>query len=281
MEQLGEMLGIGFDYYAEIELPAFPKIVDILGGVWIDVPYQLVYHDPDQDLNINIQAGMQLLNGQQAEGLVRFRSYPSGDLGRNAVQMEFIKQLLRQALTKEAVMRDPLGIINVVLSDVRHTVGADALRYLPYINDIKTENIRTYTMPGEGKYIGDVSYFVADENRLADIIHEVFYSNTLPQPETETDVLPKPSHGLRIQVLNGSRVAGLGSAVADTLTRDGYTVKNTDSFTGSHENATRIQVRDANTGDDLLNYFKNATISRNSSMNPEYDIIIIVGRGEQ
>jgi LCP family protein required for cell wall assembly len=278
LEQLGEMLGIDFDYYAEVELRDFTRIIDTLGGVWMDVPERMFYEDPEQDLYINIAPGMQRFGGKEAEGLVRFRSYPSGDLGRNAVQMEFIKQLIRQSLTKEAIMRDPMAIINFILKDIRHNVGVDAIRYLPYVTELRSENIISYTMPGNGQYVNGISYFVADNSTLANTVEDVFYAGFKKQNDEPAE--EKPSHGLKIQVLNGSRVAGYGSDFADMLKSEGYTVSDTGIQPGTHENTSRIWVRENGIGEDLIPYFKNVIIESNREIPTEYDMVIILGRGE-
>jgi LCP family protein required for cell wall assembly len=279
-DQLGEMLGVSFNYYAEIEISSFVKIVDAVGGVWMDVPIALRYEDECQNLFIDISPGMQHFNGTQAEGLVRFRSYPSGDLGRNAVQMEFMKQLMRQTLTREAIMRDPMTLADFVLNDIQHNVGVDALRYLPYVTELKSESIKTFVMPGESRYINRVSYFVADDTRLPEVVQQVFYASAAPQAAAPEQPSPRPSHGKNIQILNGSRVAGLGSEFKDILTHDGYTVVATDSYGGTHENSTRIRTRALGDGEDLIPYFNTAVLSQDENMPPEYDIIIIIGRGE-
>ena len=51
---------IGFvpDYYVCINLNAFIKIVDAVGGVEVDVPFHMRYRDPDQDLYIDIKQGI-------------------------------------------------------------------------------------------------------------------------------------------------------------------------------------------------------------------------------
>jgi hypothetical protein len=244
----------------------------------MDVP-NAMYYDNEHGFIIDIKPGMQHFDGERAEALVRFRRYPTGDIARNAVQMEFMKQLMRQALTREALMHDPMAVINFVLRDIRHNVGADAIRYLPYIAQVKSENITTYAMPGSSPDINGVSYFLADETKLPATIQEVFFATgaaAIASGEPES----RPSHGCNIQVLNGSRIAGLGSTLADMLIRDGYTVVSVDSFTGAHETVSRIITRSEGMGDDLIPYFKNAVISHDRGMAVQYDIIVILGRGE-
>jgi len=86
------ILGIEIPFYVAIEIEAFIKLVDEIGGVWFDVPIDMRYDDYSQDLHIDLRSGYQLLNGQQAEHLVRFRKnndfttysyeYGSDDYGR-------------------------------------------------------------------------------------------------------------------------------------------------------------------------------------------------------
>jgi len=277
-DQLGEMLGVHFQYYIEVDIPAFRRIVDAIGGVYIEVPSNLFYEDPYQDLIINIPKGRHLINGAMAEGLVRFRS-ATGDLGRNAVQMEFMTQLIRQTLKRDALMREPATLLDVILNDVRANFGiTDALKYLPYIGDISADKISTYVMPGVGEYVNGISYFIPDIKKLPAVINEVFYASTSRVPSTQ--VSESISHNQRIQVLNGSLVPGLASSVADILTHDGYNVTNVDIFNGTKENRTRIWVRSNNLGGDLLPYFRNAIIKHHTDLHEDFDIIIIVGRGE-
>lgn len=91
---------VNIDYYALMQLEGFVKIIDILGGVEIDVPFDMNYNDPDQDLYIHIKAGLQTLTGEQSEQFVRFRSgYVEGDVGRVNAQKLFMSALLKEVKT--------------------------------------------------------------------------------------------------------------------------------------------------------------------------------------
>jgi LCP family protein required for cell wall assembly len=293
-EQLGEMLGVQFDYFAETTIPAFRDIVDATGGVWMEVPDVgghggLFYDDPVQDLHINLPAGMTFINGDRAEQLLRFRSYGNGDLGRNAVQMEFMKQLFRQALTREGIMNDPIKLINTIIGQIRTNVGPDVIKYTPYITKLSGEKLRTYTMPGNGEYVNGVSYFFADESSLPETIHQVFYAplETPEEParggedpaEEGAPATENPLSKIRIQVLNGSRVAGLGSSVADELGYAGYNVTEIGVYEGGKRESTRIIERVEGMGDELIPFFKSA-VTEQGDLPEEVDIQIILGQGE-
>ena len=175
-QQLGEMLGVEFHYYVEMNLAAFRRIVDAVDGVYIDVPVPMYYNPEDQDLYINLSPGLQRLDGYAAEGLVRFRGFPTGDLGRNQTHMEFMTQIISQVLTRDAIMNDPLAMVSIVLNDVRSNVGLDAMRYIPYIGNISSDSITTFVMPGRGAYVNRVSWFLPDAQRVPDVINQIFYA---------------------------------------------------------------------------------------------------------
>lgn len=97
MKRLGEMLGIDIHNYIKLDTGGFRNLVDALGGVEFNVPMKMVYEDPSQNLSINLEKGKQVLDGREAEMLVRFRKgYPEGDLGRIKVQKAFLKAMIEQ-----------------------------------------------------------------------------------------------------------------------------------------------------------------------------------------
>jgi len=174
--QLSEMLGVDFHHYIEVELDAFRRIVDAIGGVTMHIPRHLYYSDPEQGLVIDIPAGLHHLCGAMAEKVVRYRSYPMGDLARNNVQMDFMAALIQQALTRDAILNDPLALASAILGEVRTSASVlEVAKYLPYIGRVSSDRIETFAIPGAGKYIDGISWFVPDADALPAVINQVFY----------------------------------------------------------------------------------------------------------
>ena len=95
-----EQLGLPVDYTVQVDLQGFVAIVDAIGGVEFDVPIDMHYEDPYQDLYIHINKGLQRLSGEDALKVVRFREgYASQDLGRMNTQQAFLKAAAKQTLT--------------------------------------------------------------------------------------------------------------------------------------------------------------------------------------
>jgi len=186
MEQLEEMFGISFDFYVEVEIPAFRRVVDAIGGVEMYIPQRLWYVDPCQNLRIDVPAGNVLLDGNMAEGVVRFRQYPMGDLQRNQVQMEFMTQLIKQASTRDALLNDPLELISTVHENVRSNLGLGAVMFIPYIPRVGMDSVETFTMPGTTGNVEGRNYFIPDTSRLSAVIGDVFY-NVFDEAEEEPE----------------------------------------------------------------------------------------------
>lgn len=97
MDYVKDCVGFRPDAYVLLELDVFIDLVDLFGGVEFDVPMDMYYEDPAQDLYIDLAAGLQTLNGEQAMGLVRYRyGYADADIGRVSVQRDFMMAALDQ-----------------------------------------------------------------------------------------------------------------------------------------------------------------------------------------
>lgn len=157
---LAKLLGFEVDGYAIVNLKAFVELVDLVGGVEFNVPMRMYYSDPTQDLYIDLQAGLQKLDGQQAMQLVRYRKgYATQDLQRTEVQQDFLQALAQQCLkvsnlTKIGEMADLFK--EHVTTDL--TVGNIAY-FGQELLKCDFENMYTYTLEGEAVYLNGVSYY--------------------------------------------------------------------------------------------------------------------------
>ena len=94
-----QILGYRVDSYALFDVEVFVELIDAMGGIDFDVPVDMDYDDPGQDLSIHVQKGYQHLNGYQTMGVFRFRNtYANGDIGRIDVQHQLLKAMTSQFL---------------------------------------------------------------------------------------------------------------------------------------------------------------------------------------
>jgi len=129
---IGDMLGIEIHYHVSMYLSGFRNIVDAVGGVYMDVPQRLFYDGraciytgdffPNR-IFIDLQPGRQLLNGRDAEAVVRFRNHPRGDFFRIELQQAFMREFFEQALTLEALVNNPLSLVMTLITHVNTNIG--------------------------------------------------------------------------------------------------------------------------------------------------------------
>ena len=169
-----ELTGIPINHFIKINFNAFQKSIDELDGVDFDVPQRMKYKDPYQDLDINLQAGMQHLDGDKAEQLVRFRHYANGDIDRIKVQQDFLHALADQKLKLKYIGKID-NIYKIIAEDMETSMSIeDAVQLAGSILDIGGDKITTITMPNTPQYIGAVSYVIPDQGGIDSVRKEYF-----------------------------------------------------------------------------------------------------------
>ncbi|MFV0520324.1 MAG: LCP family protein [Lachnospirales bacterium] len=274
-ETVEDIFHTEIDFYIKIELEAFRYLVDEMGGVYFDVPMNMVYSDPYQDLYINIEEGYQLLDGNQAEQVIRFRKgYANADLGRIEVQQDFLKAIISQLITSDDKVNTITSLAKTGLKYTENNISLDDITSnLKYLDNISTDKIRTFTLPVENAYINGVSYVVLKEDEYYTMLDELFYISDGTEPAEETLV---PSNSLTVSVLNGSEQDGKAAEIETLLENNGIPVENIGNYSDETTEYTRIFVKDRLYGTDLLDFFKNPEIIVNHDQ--EYDIEIVVGK---
>ena len=156
-EVISEQLGIPVDYTVRVDLQSFVALVDAIHGVDFDIPVDMDYDDPYQDLSIHFAKGLQHLNGEDALKVVRFRhnndgtGYGNEDIGRMQTQQAFLKAVARQTLTMSNL--DKLDdFVRIFEKHVQTDLTLGNLAWLGKAAvEIGAEHIDFSTLPGEWK----------------------------------------------------------------------------------------------------------------------------------
>jgi|GEM_PF-112657 len=160
--QITNLCGFEIDCYAVIDINAFASIVDTIGGVTFDVPVNMSYDDPAQNLSIHLSAGEQTLDGRQALGLVRFRQNNNGigygDLGRIETQQAFLKAAARQVLSLGNIP-NIAAIIEILTQSTTTDLSASNISFFArQFLKCSGDDINFYTAPTVGVSVGGASY---------------------------------------------------------------------------------------------------------------------------
>lgn len=294
-EKVKDLTGISVDNYVLLDTGAVRKMVDAIGGIPMDVPFDMKYDDNEQDLHIDLKKGYQVLDGKKAEQFIRFRKnndgsgYPLGDVQRIETQQKFIKSAVSEVLKPATLLK--LGdLIKLGLESVKTDITFGEI--LGYIDDVKkfdTSKLRIETLPGEGLYIGNVSYFVHDVEETKKLVDELFINDDVIEDETTNDdvavttstsnsTVEKKKSEIKVEVLNGTTRNGLANSVATKLKEEGYNVTkignngNTDSIKTTIINNTNNEY-----AKEIKNFLGKGKLKEEFDSNAKVDVTVILG----
>lgn len=180
--RLEESLGVTIDDYILVNTKAFRGIVDAIGGVWFDVPQDMDYDDPEQGLSIHLKSGYQLLSGEDAEGLIRYRKgYARGDIDRVSLRADFLREMLRQ--TKENLTLTALvKIIGETISSVDTSISlTDAISLVTKVRGVSSDDVKFVTLSGssvQNPADGTWAYYVLNRKKAREDLS--LYINVYP-----------------------------------------------------------------------------------------------------
>lgn len=178
-----ELTNIEIDYYAIIRTSALVNIIDIIGGVEFNVPMDMKYDDETQNLHIDLESGVQKLDGNKAEQLLRFRhnnngttysyEYGDNDYGRMRTQREFIKETIKQTIQFKNILKVK-KIVSSIFSNVETNITIQKLlAYVPYGMDFNIDNLQMEQLPGESKIKDNVWIFEKNKTKTKKLVEKL------------------------------------------------------------------------------------------------------------
>lgn len=194
IEHLSGVLGFKVDNYAVASLRALERVVDNMGGLYFNVPRNMDYDDPTQDLHIHIAAGYQWLTGENTVKVLRFREgndgtgYANGDIGRIQTQQTVLKEVAAQFL-KNGIpnLEKTIGIFQEnVKTDL---TTENLLFYAEQFLKMDKDNIRFHTAPGIAVGIRGVSYYQLEVEDWIGLLNDYLNPWSADITESNLDVL--------------------------------------------------------------------------------------------
>ena len=188
-KEISQLVGFEPDYQVIVEWEAVGEIVDAMGGVWFEVPRDMNYDDPYQDLHIHQEAGYRLLSGDDAMQVLRYRhdnkvngvmkGYPDGDLGRIKTQQAFLQAMVEQMLQVKNITKIN-DFIKVVQDNVETDLSFQNMLWFgqqAVLGGLKIENANFVTMPNKNvscwsrTYYNYQSYVTPIASELLDLVN--------------------------------------------------------------------------------------------------------------
>ena len=209
-KEISQLVGFEPDYQVIVEWEAVGQIVDAMGGVWFDVPRDMNYDDPYQDLSIHQEKGYRLLSGDDAMQVLRYRhdndmhyGYPDGDLGRIKTQQAFLTAMVEQLLQIKNITK-----INQFIEVFRNNVETDLsfqnilwFAQQAVFGGLSIDNVEFVTMPNRNTSLWSRTYHnyqsyvtpIADE--LLDLVNNKLSPYTEVFTLSDLDIMSVNSDG--------------------------------------------------------------------------------------
>ena len=209
-KEISQLVGFEPDYQVVVEWDAVGEIVDAMGGVWFDVPRNMNYDDPYQDLHIHQEKGYRLLSGDDAMQVLRYRhdndmhyGYPDGDLGRIKTQQAFLSAMVEQLLKLENVTKIR-QFIQVFQDNVETDLSFQNILWFAkkaVFGGLSMENVEFVTMPNKNvsawsrTYQSYQSYVVPIADELLDLVNNQLSPFTKVFTLSDLDIMSVNSDG--------------------------------------------------------------------------------------
>ncbi len=196
------------------------------------------YQDDSQHLYINLKAGKQQLNGDQAMNLLRYRHDKNGDIGRIQRQQMVMRALMEQSLNPATVARMP-KILKVIQSYVDTNLSVEELVALVGFGaKVNRANVQMLMVPGDfsapEEY--DASYWLPDYAKIPGMMAKYFDFGT---GTAAIASVPTPPN-MRLAIQDSTKQVTTTEALVNKLKSLGYVNVNLDDPYGEPLRITRI-----------------------------------------
>lgn len=280
-QTIADNLGnVQIDRYVRVNTAAFREIVDIVGGIEVEVPHRMEYTDQTQGLYIDLYPGWQTLNGDQAEQFARFRSDGAGDIGRVQRQQILLKAL-RERLTSPTVVPSLPQAIRVAQRYVDTNLTLEEMLALANFGlEINTDSFQMVMLPGRFSSASEfeASYWLPDWEASATVLQTFF--------QTEGVGVYADNNGARyvanlsIAVQNASSTSGAGAAMVQYLRDNGFSrvYLTSDAPTVSRSTEVVAQRGDRDSAEMIQSVLGQGQVLSESTGDLDSDITIRVGQ---
>lgn len=158
-ETVENFAGVRIDRTMVVDFQSLVKFVDLLGGIEIDVPVRM--YRPTEE--IDLQPGLQVLNGHDALAYSRYRGTPGGDIDRAARQQEVIQALMKEIISVKGVSMIP-SLYKTMEENMVTDIPLKELMTLGKLApQILNNGLDTMVVPGRNALIEGIWFWEADK----------------------------------------------------------------------------------------------------------------------
>jgi LCP family protein required for cell wall assembly len=239
------LTGVKVHFFVKLGPESFTHIIDALGGIDVDVEKDMKYTDSWAGYTIDLKKGRQRLTGGQATGYIRFRHDALGDIARVERQRKVMQALMRELRQPSVVMATPRLLQAFAQNTQTNLTATELMTIGAFV--ARDAALTEATLPGT---FGE-TYWEPDTPKVRRLVAELFYN-----------IDPDALAAIRVEVLNGSGLPGLGYVTASRL--QGYGFKSVRVRAAAPADVTRVIDRSGrpNVGRMVASTMRRAVLAR-------------------
>lgn len=293
IECVNNVTGLNIEHYILVDTDAIIEIVDAIGGVWFDVPIDMNYDDTNQNLHIHLQAGRQLITGEKAEQLLRFRhnqddttypeEYGNNDIGRMRTQREFIQETAKQLLKIENVTK-VLNLLEIVKNNVKSNLDFQTLKYyIPYAFKFNTSHILSDTLPGQSEQCNGIWIYTVNKTQTKQIVQDLFTDKVIVEENVNNQTANVVTNQaieepITIELLNGTVDDEVLTQVKEKLKKEGYVISKSGTTTSTAKTTIINRTGQKSSVSKDIKSILGVGTNTSGSDNANVDFTIIIGK---
>jgi polyisoprenyl-teichoic acid--peptidoglycan teichoic acid transferase len=224
--------GIKIDNYLEVPRTGLEAMFEQLGPVTVDVPSDVALAEGSDTQRLLLSAGTQELGAFQLADLLYTVGADGDDVELGARHLAFWDAVAETFATNPTALRTAFRSLETSSSGERSTSGnnADLVASLAALGDA---DLTLAILPVQQVSVGGAELYATDAEEIAQ-----FVTDTLPG-------VPVVSDQVRIQVLNGNGVPGIGQEVAEKLVGRGFRIVLSGNANSFKYNKTKVITYDS------------------------------------
>jgi polyisoprenyl-teichoic acid--peptidoglycan teichoic acid transferase len=169
IETIEELFEIPVDYYVKMNFNAFIDVVDALGGIEAEVPYDRIEKDENDRNTIHLKKGFHRLDGKHALALARTRKLDT-DVERGKRQQMILQAIMKEATSVKSVTKYG-DVIDAVGDNMKTDMTFNEMKsFLEYAKggmpQVDTISLKGYDDMSTGTY-----FWRLDETDLNEVKH--------------------------------------------------------------------------------------------------------------
>ena len=273
---------VSVDRYVRIDTSALRELIDLLGGVEVYVPRRMSYVDQTQKLNIDLQPGLQTLNGAQAEQFARFRHDQHGDIGRVQRQQILLKAIQKRLMNPLMLTRLPQAFSLVQKHiDTNLSLG-EMLALVQFgLRLGNPDHLNMVLLPGRFSQPGEYksSYWIMDPNGMRRVMGNYFQVTSNEPYSLDGNEADPTAQTLKIAVQNASSSPNAGQSMVRYLANQGFNNVYLDEDSTERQDQTQViaQRGDLDAAKTLESALGTGKVQADSTGSLDSDLTIRIG----